>query len=119
MAQRTIVQLVSDLSGEELAEGEGRTIGFSYDGAEYRIDLTSEEAEQFDDIMAEYIDAATVVGGRRASSVRVRRIVKSHTGSSKEELGNIRAWARENDYPVSTRGRIKGEVVEAYHAANG
>jgi hypothetical protein len=119
MAQRTVVRLVSDLSGEELVEGEGRTIRFSYDGAEYTIDLTTEEAEQFDEVMADYIDAATVVGGRRSSSRRSRRGSSSSGGSSKEELGNIRAWARANGYEISDRGRIRAEIVEAYHAANG
>jgi hypothetical protein len=118
MAQRTVVQFVSDLSGEELVEGEGRTIRFSYDGAEYTIDLTTAEAEQFDEVMADYIDAATVVGGRRSSSRRSRR-GSSSRGGSKEELGTIRAWARANGYEISERGRIRAEIVEAYHAANG
>ena len=73
MAQRTIVQLVSDLSGEEMDDGEGRTLGFSYDGVEYTIDLTAEETEQFDEVMTDYINAATPVGGRRASAGRTRR----------------------------------------------
>lgn len=119
MAQRTIVRLVSDLSGEELGEGEGRTIGFSYDGSEYTIDLTAEEAEQFDAVMKAYVNAATALGGRSSSSGRTRRESRSRSGGSKEELANIRAWARGRGYEISDRGRIKREIVEAYHAANG
>ncbi len=119
MAQRTIVQLVSDLSGEELEEGEGRTIGFSYDGAEYTIDLTADEAEQFGEVMADYLNAVTVIGSRSSSSGRSRRSARSGSSSSKEELSNIRVWARENGYEVSDRGRIKSVIVEAYHDANG
>jgi hypothetical protein len=81
MAQRTIVQIVSDLSGEELEEGEGRTIGFSYDGVEYTIDLTADEAEQFDEVMADYINAATAVGGRSSSSGRTRRSSRSRSSN--------------------------------------
>ncbi|RZS82988.1 Lsr2 protein [Motilibacter rhizosphaerae] len=31
----------------------------------------------------------------------------------------VRSWARENGYQVSDRGRISGEVIAAYQAAQG
>jgi hypothetical protein len=30
----------------------------------------------------------------------------------------VRAWAESNGYEVSSRGRIKGEIIEAFRAAN-
>src|SRR3712207_9036169 len=74
MAQRTIVQLVSDLSGDEMQDGEGRTVEFSVDGSSYTIDLTDKEAAGFDKALAMYVEHATKTGGgsaggrKRASS---------------------------------------------------
>ena len=60
MAQRTIIELVSDLSGEELGEDEGRTVNFSYDGVDYTIDLTEAEATEFDHVMEHYTQVKSV-----------------------------------------------------------
>ena len=119
MAQRTIVQLVSDLSGDEMQAGEGRTVDFSVDGTSYTIDLTDKEAAGFDKALAMYIEHATKTsgggaGGRKRSSSGAR----SGSGRSKDELANIRAWAQANGHQVSERGRIKQDVLDAYHAAN-
>ena len=59
MAQRTIVQLVSDLSGDEMQAGEGRTVEFAVDGTSYTIDLTDKEAAGFDKALAMYVEHAT------------------------------------------------------------
>ena len=115
LAQRVITQLVSDLSGDEVVEGKGETVEFSYRGTSYTIDLTDKEAAGFDKAIAMYIEHATRVSSPRR---RTAAPVPSGTGRSRGELQNIRAWARENGYEVSERGRIKTEVVEAYHAAN-
>lgn len=114
MAQRTIVQLVSDLTGEDIAEGKGETVSFTLDGATYELDLTKKEADKFRGLFQDYIAAGRRVGGSRA-----KRTSSPSGAHSKEELANIRAWANANGYSVSGRGRIKAEVVEAYHVANG
>src|SRR5215217_7085864 len=104
MAQRTIVQLVSDLSGDEMQAGEGRTVDFTVDGTSYTIDLTDKEAAGFDKALAMYIEHATRTsgGGRKRSS----SATTSGSGRSKDELANIRAWAQANGHQVSERGRI-------------
>ena len=119
MAQRTIVQLVSDLSGDEMQDGEGRTVEFSVDGTSYTIDLTDKEAAGFDKALAMYIEHATKTSGGTAGG-RKRSSTGGESGSSrsKDELANIRAWAQENGHQVSERGRIKQDVLDAYHAAN-
>jgi hypothetical protein len=114
VAQRTIIELVSDLSGEELGENEGRTVNFSYDGVDYTIDLTEAEATEFDHVMEHYTEAATRIGGRRSSG---RRSKKANGGRSTQDLGAIREWARDNGYEVSDRGRIAASIREAYDAA--
>jgi hypothetical protein len=123
MAQRTIVQLVSDLSGDEMQAGEGRTVEFSVDGTSYTIDLTDKEAAGFDKALAMYIEHATKTSGGGTSGGATGRKRSSSggnagSGRSKSELANIRAWAQANGYQVSERGRVKRDILEAYHAAN-
>jgi hypothetical protein len=115
LAQRVITRLISDLSGDEVVEGKGETVKFVYRGTSYTIDLTNKEAAGFDRAMAMYIEHATKVGGSRQRSVPASN---GGAGRSKSELQSIRAWARENGYEVSERGRIKADVVAAYHSAN-
>lgn len=116
MGKRVIEILVSDLSGDELEAGRGETIEFSYRGKDYTIDLTDKEADDFDALMQPFVDAATGLGGR--SSSRRRSHSRSSSGMTRDELQNIRAWARENGYGVSERGRIKSDIIDAYHAAH-
>ncbi|MEB2529439.1 Lsr2 dimerization domain-containing protein, partial [Kocuria rosea] len=37
--------------------------------------------------------------------------------SRNQEAAQIREWAKENGYNVSSRGRVNSEIVEAYRAA--
>lgn len=115
MGKRVIEVLVSDLSGNELEAGQGETIEFSYRGKDYTIDLTDKEADDFDALMQPFVDAATGLGGR---SSRRRSYSRSSSGMTREELQNIRAWARANGHQVSERGRIKSDIIDAYHAAH-
>ncbi len=119
MAQRTIVQFVSDLSGDEMKAGEGRTVEFSVDGSSYTIDLTDKEAAGFDKALAMYIEHATKTsGGSDGGRKRSSSSAKAGSGRSKDELANIRSWAQANGHRVSERGRIKQDILDAYHAAN-
>ncbi len=118
MAQRTIVQLVSDLSGDEMPAGEGRTVEFSVDGSSYTIDLTDKEAAGFDKALAMYIEHATKTSAGAGGRKRSGSSSGSGSGRSKDELSNIRAWAQANGHQVSERGRIKKDILDAYHAAN-
>ena len=113
VAQKIITQLVSDLSGEVIADGEGETISFAYRGVEYSIDLTEKEAAGFDKSIAMYLEHATRVGGRRRSGSGATSGAKSDY-SAKE----VRAWAKDNGIDVPERGRIPAEVIEKYRAAN-
>jgi hypothetical protein len=109
VAQRVITQLISDLSGDEIAEGKGQTVEFSIRGTSYSIDLTEKEATAFDKSTAMYIEHATKIGGRRKSA-----------SSSKSDYDpkEVRAWARGRGLDVPERGRIPLEIVERFKAAN-
>ncbi|HLS93706.1 MAG TPA: Lsr2 family protein [Microbacterium sp.] len=112
MARKIIHQLVDDLDGTVLEPGEGVSVHFSLDGKAYEIDLTEENAGKLREALAPYISA-----GRRSVSGVTRPRAKSQSSSSRD-LGKVREWARDNGYSVSDRGRVPGEVLEAYDAAH-
>lgn len=109
MAQRVQTLLVSDLSGEELGT-DGQTLKFGWLGAEYEIDLSQKEADQFAKDLEKYLSAARRVGGRQQRG----------TGRAKTDpaqLKAIREWANSNGYNVSSRGRVPQEIQDAYNAS--
>jgi Lsr2 len=109
MAQRVITQLVSDLSGDEIANGKGESIEFSYRGASYAIDLTDKEAAGFDAAIALYLEHASKTGGRRRAA---------STGAKGDySAKEVRVWAKAQGIDVPERGRIPGDIVERYKAA--
>lgn len=115
MAERILRQLIDDINGADIPEGEGERVSFSVRGVDYQIDLSAANVAKLDKALKPYLEAATKVGGRRG-----RRATKSGSVSgatSKEQLAAIRAWARKKGYEVSDRGRIKAEIIEAFEAA--
>ena len=106
MAQRVQIILEDDYDGGEADE----TVSFAIDGAEYELDLSSENAAKLRDELAVWIGHARKTGGRRK-----RTAAKSDDSSSTSE---IRAWALANGHDVSSRGRVSAEVREAYEKAN-
>ena len=90
---------------------------FALDGREYEIDLNDMNDAKLRKTLHPY-----AVAGRRLGRPH-RHVTATHksaggSGMTNEELANVRGWARSNGYEVSDRGRIKGDVVAAYHAAH-
>lgn len=118
MAQKVVTLLTDDITGKEIPEGEGETVEFAFQGYTYSIDLDSKNARKFQETISFYIDhgrrtgKSNVVPLRRSSASAARR-------TSEVDPAEVRAWAEANGYNVSPRGRIKGEIVEAYQAAMG
>ena len=117
MAQRVITQLVSDLSGEDIADGEGQTVRFGWLGTDYTIDLTEEEADEFAEALEPYLSAAAKASGQRRRTRRAPSAAKAEAAGS-PDTRDVRAWANANGWKVSSRGRIPSEVLEAYKSAN-
>jgi hypothetical protein len=111
MAQKTLVQLVDDIDGTVIADGEGRTVNFSLNGVSYEIDLSDAHVAELTDALAPFISAGRMSG--RSSSSR-----SAGPKSDPAELQKIREWARSNGHEVSDRGRVSGAVRDAYNAAN-
>jgi hypothetical protein len=119
MAKKTIEIITSDLSGEELERGQGRTVVFSVEDSAYSIDLTDDEAKEFHETLRKYTSVAARRSSRPAQSRKTSSGSSGSSGSGRtsEELAHVRAWAKENGYEVSERGRIKAEILEAFDKA--
>ena len=109
MAQRVQVLLIDDIDGSEGAE----TITFALDGVSYEIDLSNKNAAKLRDAFAVWVGNARKVG-RGASSTSARG--SRRASRSGNDTAAVRAWAKENGYEVSERGRISREVMDAYAA---
>lgn len=108
MATKTIVSVLDDIDGSENAE----TVTFSYGGSAYEIDLSDKNKKALEKALAPYIEKGRTISSRRPSGA------PRGASTSKDELDKLRAWARENGFEVSDRGRVSAQIREAYAAAN-
>lgn len=107
MAQKVHIILEDDIDGGEAAE----TVSFALDGTSYEIDLNEANSSALRDALAAYVGHARKISGAR----RGRRSTVDASGPSAKE---IREWARTNGHDVPERGRIPGEIREAFLAKN-
>ena len=108
MAQSVQIILEDDLEGGPAEE----TVQFGVDGRQYEIDLSTANAEKLREALRPYAAA-----GRRAQSKSTRATGPRPSSGGNPETAKIRAWAKENGYEVSDRGRIHQSVKDAYYAA--
>lgn len=109
MAQRVVVEKTDDTNGKPADE----TVTFGLDGRELEIDLTSKNATALRRALDTYIQHGRRVGGRRARG----GVPAPRTASTDLDTRAVRQWASENGYNISARGRIPGNVVQAYREA--
>lgn len=112
MAKKVTVTLIDDVDQQSEAV---ETVEFGLDGVGYEIDLSEDNAETLRTQLKEWVPHARKTGGRRRSA---RAGAANRTGGNREETAAIRAWARDNGFTVSSRGRIPTEVLEAYNKAH-
>lgn len=113
MARKQITQLIDDLDGTVLEDGEGKQISFSIEGRSYEIDLSNGNADKFYNALAPYVDVARSVGSGSA-----RRSSRPSRAKNDLDLGAVREWARKNGHTVNDRGRVPAAVLDAYREAN-
>lgn len=106
MAQIREVRLVDDLDGSVATE----TVELSLDGTSYEIDLNDTNGAVLRDALAPFIAAARRAGRPTAAPRR------SGARRPREELAEIREWARSQGLTVSDRGRLPAEVLDAFAA---
>jgi hypothetical protein len=115
VAQKVLVSLVDDLTGETADQ----TVPFSLDGVTYEIDLSEENASELRDLLARYVSSGRRVGGRKIRLAVGESASAVTPGTDRQRSQAIRQWAAENGYAVSERGRIASEIVEAYEQHGG
>lgn len=108
MAQKIVTIYTDDLTGKESEEVS--THAFSLNGVNYEIDLAPESYDQLADALAPFIAA-----GRKTGRAKGTRKAAATSGPSAVDM---RAWAKENGYEVSERGRVPASIREAYEAAS-
>ncbi|MFI5610395.1 Lsr2 family protein [Amycolatopsis sp. NPDC051903] len=108
MAQKVLIEMLDDIDGSLASQ----TVQFGMDGVAYEIDLSDGNAAALREELAGYIAAGRRVGGRKTRTVAERPAAA--TTADRERSRAIRAWALENGYAVSDRGRLASEIVTAY-----
>jgi hypothetical protein len=110
MAQR--IMLIDDLDGSEAAE----TVRFSIGDIEYEIDLSDKNVGEFNKALAPYLEKSRVVDRTPPLAIisgRSRR-ARGAGRRQRDDLPEIRAWAKSKGLKVSDRGRVKAEIIEQY-----
>lgn len=111
MAKRTVVELVDDLDGQPIGEGDGGTVTFALQGRRYELDLSAANLAKLEGAVAPFIEVARASKDTSVASSTPRR------RKSTTELAEIREWARAQGISVSGYGRVPVEVREAYKAS--
>lgn len=105
MAEKLVV--IDDLDGTEGAT----TRTFSIDGEDYQIDLTDANHKKMIKAFEKYTQF-----GRKVSRAP-RRAVRSPARAPHGGVDNdtLREWARKKGMTVSSRGRVRKEIVDAFN----
>ena len=122
MAQKTIVTLIDDLTGEEAEDI--TTVEFALEGVTYEIDLADENAAKLRDNLSRYVAAARKTSARRPGTRGADRSTgrvngngsATRSGYNRDTLRAIREWAKQNGHSVSDRGRLPLNVLNAWEA---
>ncbi|MEU4999354.1 Lsr2 family protein [Streptomyces sp. NPDC021622] len=112
MAQKVVTTYVDDLTGEESSEISTHSV--LIDGAGVEIDLTDENYEKLLEILNPYLHADGARRVRGAAKAKGRSRASAGGG---DDSSAIRAWARDNGFEVSDRGRVPAAVREAFEKA--
>ena len=115
MAQKIV--LIDDLDGSEAST----TLTYALDGQDYEIDLSEKNAEKFRTTLAPFIEKSRSAERRSAPQTAARRRTKRRSDgpSGRDDLPLIRAWAESKGLGVSSRGRIKKEIIDQYDQVHG
>ncbi|WKD60008.1 histone-like nucleoid-structuring protein Lsr2 [Corynebacterium caspium] len=113
MARKEVIKYFDDLDGTELDSSQVNILRFAFQGKSYYLDLSPENAEEFQEIMERYIQHAHVDTAASTGNSRNNTIARRDYNPTK-----VRVWARQAGYQISERGKIPHEIIAAYRAAN-
>jgi hypothetical protein len=105
-------------------DGDVTTVEFGYEGGRYSVELRPAHLDEYHGWMQDYVNHGTpAVRTARAPRRPAKKASSRHQSSTStagpsNDLATIRAWARDNGYRVSDRGRISAEIRNAYSATH-
>jgi hypothetical protein len=108
MAQTVSTVIVDDLDGS----ADARPVHFGLDNVSYEIDLSDVNLQGFDESLRAWVQHAR----RMPASGRTVR-TPTRGANQDVDLADVRRWAHESGYEISTRGRVPAAILEAYRAA--
>lgn len=106
MTAKMTVTLEDDLDGGPASE----TVRFGLGGDHYEIDLNASNAQAFRQQLAPFTEHA-----RKPAGSQPQR--SARTTQNRQRSRGIRAWAKEQGFPVGNRGRLPTGIVEQYESA--
>lgn len=104
------ITLVDDIDNETEAIGD---LTFFVDGQEYSVDLNQENMEHYKRLIAEH-RAMLLELADYGRPLRRQAALSAPRGRTKDQLDEIRRWARANGHEVKDMGRIPEKVIDAY-----
>ncbi len=116
MAKHFVTKTLDDIDGTEGAE----LVRFGYEGKQYEIDLSEENADRLRTALAEFIAAARKAGGRGGvrgvtTSPSANAVRGERTPYDRDKAVAVREWAKGNGFPnLASKGRIPSEVIKAW-----
>jgi hypothetical protein len=116
MARHVVVQVSCDVCDAP----DATPVEFSVDRSAFEIDLCPEHRGHFTNALAPFVSqarSARARSGGASSSSAPARVKSGRRDPAQTE--SIRAWAKENGFQISTRGRIPGHIEAAYNARSG
>ncbi len=90
MAERIVRQLIDDIDGSDITDGNGDRVEFSLRGVDYQIDLSAANIAKLDKALKPYVAAATRIRGGR--------------GRRPKNVGNESASASKSSWPRFVSG---------------
>lgn len=109
MARTTVTHIIDDMDGSKDAS----EVTFALDGVEYSIDLSKKNRAALAKALKPFIDAGTRIPQR--SSRGGGRGRKKASGS-RQDLREVRDWAKAQGIDISDRGRVPTAVLDQYDA---
>lgn len=103
MSVEHVTRYIDNMDNTPLEDGDVNEVELTYQGNQYSLHLSNDNAAKLDAALAPFIERATVIGLSPAKRKRVN--------------GEIRAFLKDQGIKVSDKGRIPADLVALYEEA--
>jgi nucleoid-associated protein Lsr2 len=116
VVRQTTVTVTDDLDGS----GNAKEVTFGWDGSWWTIDLNAKNRAGLEKALKALLGQGheTARAERPQRRSPCRSSAGPRRGTSRGDLGEVRAWAKSNGHQASDRGRVSAAVQQAYDAAH-